>query len=47
MGNRQAGFYWLSDALEEDFENYPLLFHYLPELQNDGTILGLISSYLP
>ena len=47
MGKRQAGFYWLGDALEEDFENYPLLFDYLPELQHDNTVLGLIASYLP
>ncbi|MEN0006005.1 MAG: tetratricopeptide repeat protein [Bacteroidota bacterium] len=44
-GRRQEAFYWLGEALMEDYQLYTLLFKLCPELQHDNSVLNLISSY--
>lgn len=44
-GRRQEAFYWLGEALDEDFQSYPYLFELCPELAQDTSVQNLISTY--
>ena len=45
MGRRNEGFYWLGEALSEDFAAHASLFEFLPELENDSAVLSMIDIY--
>ncbi|MCO6479814.1 MAG: tetratricopeptide repeat protein [Phaeodactylibacter sp.] len=44
-GRRQEAFFWLGEALLEDYEAHPLLFSLLPHLKEDKDVVSLISAY--
>ena len=46
LGHRQEACYWLSEALCEDFNMHRSLFEWLPELEEDPTVLSLINTYM-
>lgn len=46
LGHRQEAYYWLGEALCENFNMHRSLFEWLPQLEEDPTVISLISSYM-
>lgn len=46
LGRRQEAFYWLGEALEEDYDMHRSLFEMMPSLEHDPEVTSLISTYL-
>lgn len=46
LGRRQEAFYWLGEALLEDFDMHTALFDLMPALQNDPDVINIIANYL-
>lgn len=46
LGRRQEAFYWLGEALLEDFDMHSALFDLMPSLENDGDVISMIADYL-
>lgn len=46
VGKRQEAYYWLGEALIEDFAMHKSLFEFLPELEQDEGVTNLISAYM-
>jgi len=46
LGRRQEAFYWLGEALNEDYELHNSLFEMIPSLANDAEVVSLIAAYM-
>jgi len=46
LGKVQEGVEYLQTALEIDPDKHYILFEYLPQLQNNSTIVAIISNYI-
>ncbi len=44
-GRRSAALYWLSEALEEEYDMHTTLFELLPGLQHDQNVQSMIANY--
>ncbi|MDX1940492.1 MAG: tetratricopeptide repeat protein [Saprospiraceae bacterium] len=45
LGRRQEAFYWLGEALNEDYDTHRALFDMMPTLENDAEVVSLIAAY--
>ncbi len=45
LGRRQEAFYWLGEALTEDFEMHRSLYEMMPSLEHDPEVISLIVGY--
>lgn len=45
MGRRKEAFYWLGEALAEDYDLHRVVFDLAPELEQDSALLSMIASY--
>lgn len=45
IGKRNAAFYWLGEALQEDYGMHPSLFELMPDLQGDSEIMAMIKNF--
>lgn len=44
-GQRNAAFYWLGEALQEDYSMHPALFELMPGLKVDAEVMAMINSF--
>ncbi len=46
LGHRQEAFYWLGEALLEDFDMHSVLFGLMPTLESDSEVIAVIADHL-